>query len=251
VTDAGQTAIVDMHVVRNSAGLTTRLRLDLDGGETLELQRRAARRPDLRLGGADPGLRQRTGRAGRLLGGARRVRQPQRLPVLPAGNRPCGDAVPRGAEADPGTRAGGPRAARSGDRAAARRRAAGGELLAADGAFGASDDVFYLTFDELQGELPPGYRELIAKRREARERYQSLQVTDPSWGSLMFLSAGLVADIGGTLSHTAVVARELGLPCVVNTKIATATLRTGDMIRLDGSRGRIEILTRTQRAAFG
>jgi hypothetical protein len=40
VTDAGQTAILDMHVVRNSAGLTTRLRLELDGGETLELERR-------------------------------------------------------------------------------------------------------------------------------------------------------------------------------------------------------------------
>jgi phosphohistidine swiveling domain-containing protein len=68
--------------------------------------------------------------------------------------------------------------------------------------------------------------------------------TDPSWASLMFLSSGLVADIGGTLSHTAVVARELGVPCVVNTKIATRALRTGDQIRLDGNAGRIEILSR-------
>ena len=68
--------------------------------------------------------------------------------------------------------------------------------------------------------------------------------TDPSWASLMFLSSGLIADIGGTLSHTAVVARELGLPCVVNTKVATRALRTGDLVRLDGSAGVIEVLER-------
>ena len=60
----------------------------------------------------------------------------------------------------------------------------------------------------------------------------------------MFLSAGLVADIGGIMSHTAVVARELGMPCVVNTKHATRLLRTGDRIRVDGTGGRIEILSR-------
>ncbi len=68
--------------------------------------------------------------------------------------------------------------------------------------------------------------------------------TDPSWASLMFLSAGLVADIGGIMSHTAVVARELGIPCVVNTKHASRSLRTGDRIRVDGTAGRVEVLAR-------
>lgn len=68
--------------------------------------------------------------------------------------------------------------------------------------------------------------------------------TDPGWASLMFLSAGLVADIGGIMSHTAVVARELAIPCVVNTLHASRALRTGDRIRLDGTRGRVEILER-------
>lgn len=68
--------------------------------------------------------------------------------------------------------------------------------------------------------------------------------TDPSWASLMFLSSGLVADIGGVMSHTAIVARELGLPCVVNTKLASKALRTGDLIRVNGARGTIEILER-------
>lgn len=68
--------------------------------------------------------------------------------------------------------------------------------------------------------------------------------TDPSWSSIMFLSAALVVDIGGALSHAAIVARELGVPCVVNTGSGTRTLRTGDRVRVDGSSGRVEILER-------
>jgi pyruvate,water dikinase len=68
--------------------------------------------------------------------------------------------------------------------------------------------------------------------------------TDPAWASLMFLSSALIADIGGVMSHTAVVARELGIPCVVNTKMATRTVRTGDLVRIDGARGTVEILQR-------
>jgi pyruvate,water dikinase len=68
--------------------------------------------------------------------------------------------------------------------------------------------------------------------------------TDPSWASLMFLSAALVADIGGVMSHTAIVARELSLPCVVNTRNASKTLRTGDLIRVNGSVGTVEVLER-------
>ncbi len=69
--------------------------------------------------------------------------------------------------------------------------------------------------------------------------------TDPAWASLMFLSGGLVSDIGGLMSHTAVVARELGIPCVVNTRTAMHTLRTGDRIRVDGNAGTVELLGRT------
>jgi pyruvate,water dikinase len=66
--------------------------------------------------------------------------------------------------------------------------------------------------------------------------------TDPAWASLMFLSAGLVSDIGGLMSHTAVVARELGIPCVVNTGSATRALASGDRIRLDGTAGTVEVI---------
>ncbi|WP_236977374.1 PEP/pyruvate-binding domain-containing protein [Mycobacterium kiyosense] len=73
--------------------------------------------------------------------------------------------------------------------------------------------------------------------------------TDPGWASLMFVSGGLVADIGGVMSHTAVVARELGIPCVVSTGHAVRMLRTGDVIRLDGGNGLIQIVRRVDPAS--
>jgi len=67
-------------------------------------------------------------------------------------------------------------------------------------------------------------------------------VTDPGWASIMFTSSGLVVDIGGPISHAAVVARELGIPCVMGTGDGTARLRTGDICRVDGHAGTVEVL---------
>jgi phosphohistidine swiveling domain-containing protein len=72
--------------------------------------------------------------------------------------------------------------------------------------------------------------------------------TDPSWSSIMFISSALVVDIGGTLSHAAVVARELGIPCVVNTRHGTRAIRTGDRVRVDGGEGTVTILERAEGA---
>jgi phosphohistidine swiveling domain-containing protein len=69
--------------------------------------------------------------------------------------------------------------------------------------------------------------------------------TDPGWAPIMFLSAALVVDIGGPISHAAVVARELRMPCVVNTRTGTRELRTGDRVRVNGDAGTVEILART------
>jgi phosphohistidine swiveling domain-containing protein len=68
--------------------------------------------------------------------------------------------------------------------------------------------------------------------------------TDPSWSSIMFISAALVVDIGGALSHASMVARELGIPCVVNTGTGTARLKTGDRVRVDGGQGTVTLLER-------
>lgn len=55
--------------------------------------------------------------------------------------------------------------------------------------------------------------------------------TDPAWVPIMFLADALVVDIGGLMSHAAIVARELDIPCVMATTIGTETLHTGDLIK--------------------
>ncbi|PXW33941.1 UNVERIFIED_CONTAM: pyruvate,water dikinase [Williamsia faeni] len=62
-------------------------------------------------------------------------------------------------------------------------------------------------------------------------------VTDVGWTPYFTVIAALVTDIGSSVSHGAVVAREYGLPCVVNTLVATQSLKTGDRVRVDGDRG--------------
>ncbi|WP_211359829.1 PEP/pyruvate-binding domain-containing protein [Actinocorallia herbida] len=67
-------------------------------------------------------------------------------------------------------------------------------------------------------------------------------VTDVGWTPYFTLIAALVTDVGSSVSHGAVVAREYGLPCVVNTQGATLMLRTGDRVRVDGDRGTVTLL---------
>ncbi len=66
--------------------------------------------------------------------------------------------------------------------------------------------------------------------------------TDPSWTPLFLSAAGLVMEVGGMMTHGAVVAREYGIPAIVGVDRATERLRTGQLIRIDGSSGQIEIL---------
>lgn len=62
-------------------------------------------------------------------------------------------------------------------------------------------------------------------------------ITSPAW-SVLFLQAGaVVTDNGGVLSHTAVIAREYGIPAVLATGDATRRLRDGDLVTVDGSGG--------------
>jgi phosphohistidine swiveling domain-containing protein len=75
--------------------------------------------------------------------------------------------------------------------------------------------------------------------------------TDPSWASVLFLSVALVVDVGGPLSHAAVVAREFGVPCVVGTGDGTTTLRTGDRVRVDGNTGTVDILSHVESIVAG
>ena len=181
-----------------------------------------------------------------------------------------------------------------------------GKELAADGEIDRADDLFFLTYKELdelakQGGSPE-LCERIASRRRAydlemhrrqiprlllsngRAFYAGIQSaagadslagspvspgsveglvhvvlnphqagllpgeimvcpgTDPSWTPLFLTAGGLIMEVGGMMTHGAVVAREYGIPAVVGVDQATTRLKTGMRIRLDGSTGQIVIL---------
>jgi pyruvate,water dikinase len=66
--------------------------------------------------------------------------------------------------------------------------------------------------------------------------------TDAGWTPYFSLAAGLAAEIGGTLSHGAVVARELGLPAIVDLDRVTERFETGQRVRLDADTGLLQAL---------
>ena len=123
------------------------------------------------------------------------------------------------------------------------------------------DDVF----DVNAPELPPapsiedvvrgkpgsaGRVEGIVQRIDSPEEGDRLQAgeilvtrtTNVGWTTMFPRAAAVVTDIGGSLSHAAIVARELGIPAVVGCGDATIRLRTGDRVRVDGGKGMIEIV---------
>jgi pyruvate,water dikinase len=67
---------------------------------------------------------------------------------------------------------------------------------------------------------------------------------DVGWTPLFLAVSAIVTDLGGPLSHASVVAREFGVPAVVNVRIATRAIQTGDRIEVDGDAGTVRILER-------
>jgi len=65
---------------------------------------------------------------------------------------------------------------------------------------------------------------------------------DTGWAPLFLAASGVVTELGGPLSHAAIILREYGVPAVVNVTNATRFLRDGDLVRLDGDVGTVEIL---------
>ena len=69
-------------------------------------------------------------------------------------------------------------------------------------------------------------------------------MTDPGWVFLLASAKGVISEKGSLLSHTAIISRELNIPSVVGVDRLTETVKTGDLIRMDGGTGKIEILGR-------
>lgn len=68
------------------------------------------------------------------------------------------------------------------------------------------------------------------------------RITAPSWGPVFGRIAATVTDIGGMMSHAAIVCREYGLPAVTGVGSATTAIRTGQRVRVDGNNGTVTIL---------
>jgi phosphohistidine swiveling domain-containing protein len=69
--------------------------------------------------------------------------------------------------------------------------------------------------------------------------------TDPAWTPIMGLIVGLVTEVGGVLSHGAVIAREYGVPAVLNVPGATEIVKTGQIVEIDGCKGTVKIIDTT------
>ncbi|MET8764597.1 rifamycin-inactivating phosphotransferase [Lentzea sp. NPDC004782] len=179
------------------------------------------------------------------------------------------------------------------------------DRLVRSGVIDETEDVFFLTFQELQDVVRTGEadRELVRERREAFRSYEALTPprvltsdgeaitgtyrrddvpagalvglpvsggtvegrarvvldmaeadlepgdilvtahTDPSWSPLFVAISGLVTEVGGLMTHGAVVAREYGLPAVVGMEHATRLISDGQRIRVNGTDGYVEILS--------
>ena len=70
------------------------------------------------------------------------------------------------------------------------------------------------------------------------------EATSPNWTPAFAIICACVCDGGGSLTHAAIVSREYGIPCVVGCSVATSRIKTGDLVRVDGTKGIVTILER-------
>jgi pyruvate,water dikinase len=94
-------------------------------------------------------------------------------------------------------------------------------------------------------------RARVILRSDTHERVQPGEIlvapfTDPGWTPYFVAAAGIVMDLGGMLSHGSIIAREYGIPAVVNVGPATQIIRTGQWIEVDAGRGVVRVLENDQ-----
>lgn len=90
-----------------------------------------------------------------------------------------------------------------------------------------------------------GYARIVLKPEEAQLHEGEILIapfTDPGWTPLFHSAKGLVMEVGGMMTHGAVVAREYGIPAVVGIDQATTKIQDGQYIRVDGTNGFVEVI---------
>lgn len=94
-----------------------------------------------------------------------------------------------------------------------------------------------------------GRARVVLKMEEANLEAGDILVTpftDPSWTPVFVTVKGLVTEVGGQMTHGAVIAREYGLPAIVGVENATKLIKDGQRIRVNGTEGYVEVLSRNE-----
>ena len=125
------------------------------------------------------------------------------------------------------------------------------------GTVNASND-FYKSGDPAPGDNKPGLKglgccpgivkakvRLVKHPKEVESLSGDILVTsstDPGWVTLFPTASGIIVERGSLLSHSAIVSREMGIPCIVGVNGLLKTLKTGDLVEMNGSTGTIKII---------
>jgi pyruvate,water dikinase len=105
-----------------------------------------------------------------------------------------------------------------------------GELVGMSASPGQVEGVARVILDESQlADIEPG--DVLVTR-----------ITAPSWGPVFSQLGAVVTDIGGMMSHAAIVCREYGLPAVTGTGSATTAIASGQRVRVDGDAGTVTVI---------
>ncbi len=84
----------------------------------------------------------------------------------------------------------------------------------------------------------------VKKATSVKNKILITKMTDPGWVFLLAEAKGVVSEKGSLLSHTAIISRELGIPAVVGIDNLLSTVKSGDIVRLDGASGVVKIVKR-------
>ena len=82
----------------------------------------------------------------------------------------------------------------------------------------------------------------VEDAKDVSDKILVTRMTDPGWVFLLTTAKGVISEKGSLLSHTAIISRELGVPSIVGVENLLETVKTGDLLHVDGNTGKIEII---------
>ena len=80
--------------------------------------------------------------------------------------------------------------------------------------------------------------------KNVKDKILITKMTDPGWVFLLTSAKGVVSEKGSLLSHTAIISREIGIPSIVGVKDLMLSIQSGDVIKINGGNGKIQIIKR-------